>query len=254
MAVIIAFQSATLPKTFSFRSENMPKPQRDDRLSTPTFRVIFPVGKAAQGSCGAYSPGRPGTQVHEKFETASSLNWSRCGVTKMGALYLIRLFLGVGFPLHKQSRFSVYVGFRTCTGSIHEQPGWPFFPILNDGRKVWATRWGLSTKQLWKSVFELYLLHTVYIIHAGLSFPSAVVVFMLLLDMISCSISLYLYRNDWGCDPVWRTYSSSGLKAPPGYGIAFHNDEWWLYGPPKVDDALHIPKWIFEKLATWHNT
>ena len=74
MAVIIAFQSATLPKTFSFRSENMPKPQRDDRLSTPTFRVIFPVGKAAQGSCGAYSPGRPGTQVHEKFETASSLN------------------------------------------------------------------------------------------------------------------------------------------------------------------------------------
>ena len=73
-AVIIAFQSATLPKTHSFRSENMPEPQRDDRLSTPTFRVIFPVGKAAQGSCGAYSPGRPGTQVHEKFETAGSLN------------------------------------------------------------------------------------------------------------------------------------------------------------------------------------
>ena len=45
------------------------------------------------------------------------------------------------------------------------------------------------------------------------------------------------------------------LCKPNGGGVreSFHNEEWWLYSsPPKVDDALHVPKWMVKKLETLH--
>ena len=73
--------------------------------------------------------------------------------------------------------------------------------------------------------------------------------------MISCSISLYPLPQ-WLGDVTqfdehilqvgWKLHLAMVSRSTTT------NDG--LYGPPKVDDALHIPKWIFEKLATWHNT